>query len=89
MQNCAAGYDLQDIEDVQLQRLQENRPSPGLQDAKRSLHNTSRFRQVTIKMNLEFVIKRLYVRGHEGHGLFEAGVATIPSDIEAWWRVSL
>lgn len=56
---------------------------------KSSLHNTSCFRQVTIKANVELVVERLSVMGHKGDGLFEALVDTIPNDKETWWRVFL
>lgn len=42
---------------------------------------------MTVKANLELVVERQSVRGHDG--LSEAGVAAIPNDAEAWWRVSL
>ena len=87
MEDGAAGDDLWDKEDVHLQGLQKDGPPPGLQNTKTPLNDHPGLRQPAVECHLHLVAEGLSVRCHEGNGLGETGVATIPYDSVSEWRV--
>lgn len=88
VEDGAAGDDLGDIEDVHLQSLQEDCPPPCLHHPEAPFDDHPGLRQPAIECCLHLVTEGMAVRGHEGDGLGQAGVATIPDDAVPGWGVS-